>query len=244
VITLASASDLLARRFGGRIMAGKHFEGGECCVLELASALRGRPWTDDPYEVGTWDLRPLNDCEVDDATRTAGMLPVLVAYDGCRRWPPKRQAAVASRLAVLTVRRLVAELPGLPPEIARRCRSAETVREARDGAAAAHAAAAHAAAAALGAADAADAAAAAFGAAAAALRDADAAAAAFGADAVAAQQAFRAAAAAFCAAGAPAAIADARAAGADPGKRVFAAACELSLEAAAWSPKEDSHATT
>ena len=231
MITIASASDLLARRFGGRIMAGKHFEGGECCVLELASALRGLPWTDDPYEVGTWDLRPLNDCEVDDATRTAGMLPVLVAYDGCRRWPPKRQAAVAARLAVLTVRRLVAELPGLPPEIARRCRAAETVVEARGAAdAGACAIASH-----WDIADAdADAKHAAFVAAGAVFRD----------DAVAAQQAFRAAAAAFRAAGAPAAIAGARDAGADPRKRVFAAACELSLEAAAWSPKEDSHATT
>lgn len=142
-ITVESLSDLLGGRFGGVLRAGRHDEDGECCAIELLSAARGLPWTDAPGAVGAWDLRPLNDADVPDAVRTECILPVLAAYADARGWPPDRQIAVASRLAILTVRRIVADLPGVAPETAERCRRAATVEEARLAASAAKASPGH-----------------------------------------------------------------------------------------------------
>ena len=123
--------ELLTSRFEGKLFPGKHRPGSTvCCALELLSVHRGIPWTDSPSAVRCFDLRPLNDIPVGPVTRAGLMLPVLVAYDGSRDWEPERQRAVAERLVILTVNRLIGDLPGLPADIREACRAARDVPEA------------------------------------------------------------------------------------------------------------------
>src|SRR3990167_4079927 len=129
-LTLVKLKRFVAERFGGKLMAGKHSEDGEACALECLSAWQGISWTDDPAKTRTFDLRPINDIHVPDALRAKHLLPVLVAYAGSLDWPQKRQRAVAEKIVIGTVNKIVAELPGLPAEIAEQCRRAATIQAA------------------------------------------------------------------------------------------------------------------
>ena len=141
MISFEKLNSLINDRFHGHLKAGKHESNGECCALELLSVARDLPWTDDPDTVRCWDLRSLNDIDVPDDVRREYLLPVIAAYDGSMDWPKDRQCEVASRLAILTINRLVSGLPGLPANIAARCKGATDLSSARSAAAAAAAAA-------------------------------------------------------------------------------------------------------
>ena len=138
--TLTALRRLVKTRFKGVLKAGKHKEDGEACALECLSVLRGVPWTDDPGAVRSFDLRPLNDLPVSDEVRTKHLLPIIAAYDGSLDWPKDRQQAVATALAIGTVNVLIAELAGLPAEIAKACREATSLKGAESAAWAAWAA--------------------------------------------------------------------------------------------------------
>ena len=139
--TLQEFQQILDTKFGGVLHTGSHTPDGDACALELLSAVQRQPWTDDPANVNCFDLRPLNDIPVDPQLRTEGLLPLLVAYQDSRRWLLAIQSRVASRIANLTVQRLVAELPGLPNTVRRQCRKAMTLMETVAAAEAARAAA-------------------------------------------------------------------------------------------------------
>ena len=120
---------LLASRFGGTIYRGSHDPNGHACLLEVAHAAVGDAWSDAPDK---WpDLRTLNDAFTDDVARTQQLIPVLRAYWDWSAWGAARQRAVMGRVAILTVQRLVAELPGLPADFAQPCRDATTLKAAR-----------------------------------------------------------------------------------------------------------------
>ena len=140
------------RRFTGVLLAGSHRADGEACVLEALSAYQGQTWSDDPTAVGCWDLRPLNDIDVAPEVRLEWMVRLAEAYAGAPSWPVELQCAVAERLVILTVQRLVSTLPGLPQILRDACRDASTAEAAE----AAAGAAAGAAGAAAGAAEAAE----------------------------------------------------------------------------------------
>ena len=119
---------LLASRFGGTIYRGSHDPNGHACLLEVAHAAVGDAWSDAPDK---WpDLRTLNDAFTDDVARTQQLIPVLRAYWDWSAWGAARQRAVMGRVAILTVQRLVAELPGLPADFAQPCRDATTLKAA------------------------------------------------------------------------------------------------------------------
>ena len=129
--TLTALRRLVDERFGGVLKRGKHPKNGKCCALECLSVLRGIPWTDDPEELRTFDLRNLNDIYVSDYIRAEYLLPVMAAYNGSLDWPAERQAAVAAALVVGVVNVLIADLLGLPDKIRRVCREARNCREAQ-----------------------------------------------------------------------------------------------------------------
>lgn len=55
-------------------------------------------------------------------------IPILMrAYWGWGEWSPGRQLAVGQRLAMLTVQRLIADLPCVSQEVAHTCREATTL---------------------------------------------------------------------------------------------------------------------
>ncbi len=137
-ITTEQLETTLKARFSGLLRKGSHSEDGEACALELLSVVRGIRWTDNPLSVKCWDLRALNDIDVSDEVRTEHIMPVLAAYANCMDWPIERQIAVVSALAIGTMRYLIAELPGLSPEIATQCREAETLGAVHNAANAVH----------------------------------------------------------------------------------------------------------
>lgn len=137
--------EYVQRRFGG-LFAGSHPPDGKVCALEAWSQYCQREWTGQPATLGTWDLRPINDIDVPESVRTPALCRLVEAYAGCREWPRERQTAVAERLVLLTVQRLISELEGLPPEVAASCREARTLQQAAAAAAWAWAAAARVAA--------------------------------------------------------------------------------------------------
>ena len=119
------------------LSAGAHNPDGQACALEYLSVARGIDWTDAPEKVRCFDLRLINDISVSDALRTEHLMPVLMAYDGSLDWPMERQQRVVERIIILTVQRLVADLPGLPDTIREQCRKATTLTEAAEAARAA-----------------------------------------------------------------------------------------------------------
>lgn len=131
--------ELLDARFGGVLKKGSHNPNVDCCALELVSVSLGIPWTDSPNRTRTFDLRPINDIGVSDQIRTKHLLPVLEMYVGSLDWPEKRQKEVVSKLAVLTVQRIIGQLPDLSEKIREQCRQADTLQKAAAAAYAAYA---------------------------------------------------------------------------------------------------------
>ena len=127
MVTLTQYKDYLDKRFSGVLSAGHHGEDGEACGMEFLNAFHRRPWSDSPEEARSFDTRELNDIDISDEVRTKYLLPVLAAYDGSLDWPQERQRAVADRLVILTVQRVVAERPGLSDENRRQYRAASTL---------------------------------------------------------------------------------------------------------------------
>jgi len=122
---------ILDKQFGGLLRDSPNPEGsGRANGMELLSVFRGLPWTSSPDDVHCLDLSPLSKIQVSPESRTKHLLPVLAAFDGSLDWPIQRKQRLAERLAVLTVQRLVAELPGLPESSRKLCREARTLPEA------------------------------------------------------------------------------------------------------------------
>ena len=135
---------ILRSRFGGYIRKGSHSEDGKGCLIEIANAAIGAAWSDHPT---LWpDLRVLNDAFTSDTERTRVLWPVLRAYWHWSEWSTERQRQIIERVVILTVQRIIAELPGLPAEVAQRCREATTLSAAAEAALAAARAAAEGAA--------------------------------------------------------------------------------------------------
>lgn len=132
MITLRKIRSVLKSRFGGLLKAGSHQENGQCCALELLSVCKGIPWTDSPEKVGSWDLRCLNDIEVSDEVRAKHLAPVIALYSDSMEWSVARQKEVATKLAILTVNNLIAELPDIAEEIRIKCREAKDLDAASD----------------------------------------------------------------------------------------------------------------
>ena len=127
MIDFDKVEQLLQSRFGGRIRKGSHTEDGAGCLIEIANAAIGAAWSDDPT---LWpDFRSINDAFSSDEARTRHLWPVLRAYWHWSEWSTERQRQIIERVVILTVQRIIAELPGLPAEVAQRCREA-TTREA------------------------------------------------------------------------------------------------------------------
>ena len=116
----------LTTRFHGLIHQGSHNDRSQACLLECAHAAIGAAWSDCP---DLWpDLRPLNDAAwSSDARRTAHLIPVLRAYWEWSIVPVARQHQIMARLILLTVQRIIAELPGLPEVTRAACRQARTL---------------------------------------------------------------------------------------------------------------------
>jgi len=131
---------LLEKQFGGVLRETVNTQGSaRANGMELLSVARGLPWSASAEEVRCFDLGPLNKIQVTPETRTKFMMPVLAAYDGSLDWPIQKKQQVAERLVLLTLQRLIAELPGLPDACRRRCRDARTLADAASAAAAASA---------------------------------------------------------------------------------------------------------
>ena len=127
-------------RFGGILLTGTHSPDGKACILEACSQAVGKEWTDSPDSLRIWDIRPLNDIQIDNETRTELLVPLAVAYMGCRDWPAKKQTRIATTIAIETVRQIISCLPGLSDGIREKCRTAKTLRAAARAAYAADAA--------------------------------------------------------------------------------------------------------
>ena len=133
--TTTQLQKLLDKRFGGLLASGSHEPDGAACALELLSQARGGDWSDKPSLVRCFDLRPLNDAFTSSLERTKYVLPVAAAYDGSLDWPVERQRKVIEQIIILTVQRVISELPSLPAKTRADCRRANTLPEARTAAA-------------------------------------------------------------------------------------------------------------
>jgi hypothetical protein len=143
-MNLETLQALLNHHDDGVLRRGAHQPGREFCALEFDSIIRGRKWSDAPITLP--DLRPLNDGPwSSDASRTAHLLPVMVALWDWATWTPERKRGWVTRVVILTVQRIISELPTLPDNVREQCRNATTLESATKAAEAAHAAA-HAAA--------------------------------------------------------------------------------------------------
>ncbi|MGI9306220.1 MAG: hypothetical protein ACR2P5_02840, partial [Gammaproteobacteria bacterium] len=111
----------------GLLTAGAHASDGAACLLESYSQWLDVEWTDDPWTLGLWDLRPLNDAawSSDDA-RTDAMIILLCAYARSSYWPVTKQLAVVQSLAIGTVKHLVSRLSMIPEAIRLQCSKVET----------------------------------------------------------------------------------------------------------------------
>jgi len=131
---------ILDSKFGGILRDATNTEdSGRANAIELLSASRGFEWTSSPDRVRCFDLTPLSKIQVSPETRTKYLLPVLAAYDGSLDWPIQRKQRVAERLALLTVQRVVSELPSLSESARKLCRSAHSLADAAAAAATASA---------------------------------------------------------------------------------------------------------
>jgi hypothetical protein len=139
---MMTLTEFVKLRFGGKLAAGKHEPDGAACGLEALSQYQSQPWTDSPQAIGCYDVRRMNDVNVSELVRAECLLPVLEGYQESRRWPIERQKQVTSRLAILTVQRLIPLIDWLPDSIKDQCRYASTLDLARKAARAADAAAA------------------------------------------------------------------------------------------------------
>lgn len=129
-MTLTELQHELDTRDDGVLKHGKHKPGREFCALEFESQVRKREWSDTPLTLP--DLRPLNDgLWSSNAARTKALLPVMVALWEWASWSPKRRQQWASRVAILTIQRIIAELPTLPPLVRLQCQNAQTCQEAQ-----------------------------------------------------------------------------------------------------------------
>src|SRR5690606_31928557 len=132
--TVPNLTEILNTRFGGVLNTGKHNPpDGDCnaCILELCSIAMGIDWTDDPELVGLPDIRPINDIQgISPRHRAARMIELATAYWGWSNWTAEERKRTVSRIAILTVNRLIAELPGLSDAIRQQCRDAVTIEDA------------------------------------------------------------------------------------------------------------------
>lgn len=123
-------SEFVGRRFGGVLTEGKHEPDGHACVLEAYSQYLRKDWSDAPHYLP--DIRSLNDSRwPSDEDRTRAMLSVVAAYQDWPSMPLTRRQAIADRLVILTMQRIVADLPYLPDDIRRRCRRVKTIKAAQ-----------------------------------------------------------------------------------------------------------------
>jgi hypothetical protein len=129
-LTMKTMTRVLNERFGGLLSFGPHLEGGEGCINEVGSAAKGLPWTDSPAILRCWDFRSINDMNVSREVRAKYLPKVFVAYDGSMDWPLERQLAVSRKLVILTIQRLIAEIPGLSEAAREQCRQANTLEQA------------------------------------------------------------------------------------------------------------------
>lgn len=80
------------------------------CVIELASVLRGKPWTDDPSVAEFPDLRPINDNITSHTRRTQTMRQLLIIYWGWGwEWTNKQREACAARIMYDISRTIIAD---------------------------------------------------------------------------------------------------------------------------------------
>ena len=130
-MTLGELQTALATLDEGVLLPGVHRpDTRQFCALEFSHAVRGHSHSDRPTDLP--DIRPLNDGPwLSNSNRTKHMLPVLAAYWDWQSWPPTRQQTVATRIVLLTISRLIAELPGLSEQTRMQCQMATTLLKAQ-----------------------------------------------------------------------------------------------------------------
>ena len=128
-------------RHGGVVASGSHeYRYGEpdcpLCILEAHAAClveRGEldEITDDPAALGRPDYRPINDAAWSSReVATPHLIRLHMAYDGWAEWGDERRLAVVSRITIETVRRIIAELPGMPNCVRQQCRDVSDLKSA------------------------------------------------------------------------------------------------------------------
>src|SRR5579859_5355762 len=139
-ITIEELQAGLVKHDKGVLKRGAHkHEDREYCALEFVAVMHDEPLNDKPGHLP--DIRPLNDARwSSDESRTAHMLPVLVALWDWATWTPTRKQQWASRVSIEVVRQIVSQLLGLTETIREECRAVSTVDAAARAARAADAA--------------------------------------------------------------------------------------------------------
>jgi hypothetical protein len=118
--------------FAKGVHCSKNGPPAECCILEMEALRLGIPCTDKPELVRMWDLRGINDAAWSSRdVATPHLLRLHAAYVGSMDWPQGRQRKVLERIVIFTVNRIVSRFPGLPKNVAEKCKSARTVEEAQ-----------------------------------------------------------------------------------------------------------------
>ncbi len=106
----------------------------ERCIQDLYNVVFNKSWIGNLNILRIFDIRRINYIDVPDSLRTEWMLKLFCAYGGSLDWPIEKQKEVVSKIAILTVNRIISKLPGSDENIKNKCISAKTLEEAESAA--------------------------------------------------------------------------------------------------------------
>ena len=120
----------LAFHGGGVLKAGSHKEGsGEFCASEFSAIMRGKPVFD--FSDDLPDIRAMNDAfGSNDLERTKCLLPVIAALWDWNAWDKTRRQRFVERLTVLTIQKIIGQLPTVGENAKAKCLKATNLFEA------------------------------------------------------------------------------------------------------------------
>jgi hypothetical protein len=101
---------VLNAHFSGRLSTGVHAPGdGAASPIEAVSVARDLPWSDNPWDVGLPDVRPLSNGGPwsSDEEMTGAVAPVIEALWDWAEWPADRRAAFAEAVVLRTIREVL-----------------------------------------------------------------------------------------------------------------------------------------
>src|SRR5258708_17159130 len=110
MMTVEDLQAALDKLDDGVLRQGRHKPGREYMVLDFASKLRGRAWSDAPVTLP--DMRALNDALwSSDIVRTNTLLPVMSKLWDWAEWSLERQQRWVEYVIVETTQRIVLQIP-------------------------------------------------------------------------------------------------------------------------------------